>query len=100
MVTSWDRLDVPTIDGLFAQERQILERVRQMPNGERLFLLDPIRALGDAGVRLGEAATAELLRMHPNLACLSPTPYDALKASEVPQPGQVNLRGLFRRDDR
>lgn len=99
MAISWDAVDVLTLDDLFEREDEILDRLRQTPNGERLFMLDPLRSLADAGVQLGEATMATLLRMHPNLASVSPTPYEALKASPVPQPGPFQLGGLFRRDE-
>ena len=77
-------------------EREILERFSRIPNGNRLFLLNPLRALADVGVTLSDSATADLLRLHPNLTSLSNTSYDALNATTIDQPGTVRLKGLFR----
>jgi hypothetical protein len=89
-------LQVASLADLREREADILDRLRQVPNGERLFLVHPLRALADVGVVLEDTATAELLRVHPTLSFLSDTPYDALRGSPALQPGTVRLAGLFR----
>jgi hypothetical protein len=92
------KLTVGSLRELRERETDILGWLREIPNGERLFLLHPFRALSDVGVVLDDGVSAELLRMHPNLVTRSDTPYDALRASEARQPGTVRLAGLFRWD--
>lgn len=66
MAITEDAGDVPTLDDLFVRESDILERLRHKPNGEQYFMLHPLRALEDIGVRLGNDAMAPLPRMHPD----------------------------------
>ncbi len=66
MAITGDAVDVPTLDDLFARESDILERLRHRLNGKRLFMLHPLRALEDIGVRWGNDATAPLPRMRPD----------------------------------
>jgi hypothetical protein len=92
-------LRVASLAELRAREPEILARLRALPNGERLFLIHPLRALADAGVALDDEATAAILRLHPNLAAMPALPYDAVKSSRLPQRGHVRLLGLFRWED-
>ena len=49
-------IDIGTLDDLRREENTILERLRLLPNGGRLLLLDPLRCLHDLGVTLSAEA--------------------------------------------
>lgn len=53
IATSGDAVDGLMLDDLFERESDILERLRHRLEGERFFMFQPLRALVDAGVRLG-----------------------------------------------
>jgi hypothetical protein len=90
-----ERVSISSLEALRQREPDVLDRLRAMPNGERLFLIHPLRALADAGFDLSDEAVAEILRLHPNLAQMPTTAYDALQASPAAQSGTVRLDGLF-----
>jgi hypothetical protein len=89
------RMRISTFQELREREPEVLERVCALPNGERLFLTHPLRALADAGIDLGDDALARISRLHPNLAVMPETAYDALRASPIAQSGTIHLSGLF-----
>jgi hypothetical protein len=90
-------LSIDSLRELFAQEDKILARIRDTPNGPLLFLTNPLLALQDLGVKLSDAALAELKAYEPNLAQILPAAYLALKSSRVAQKSNLELRGLFRK---
>ncbi len=91
------RLEIGSFDELMAHEQEIIERIAYIPNGGNLFLINPLLLLEEAGVRLSDDARRELIEREPALSSVSATPYNALRASTVPQRVRVHLKGLFER---
>ena len=90
-------LDIGSYAELMKNELEILRRIKAMPNGGALFLINPFMLFEDIGVKLSERAKAEVQRAEPRLTGLSAIPYRALKASKSRQNYRVNVKGLFER---
>ncbi|HEX8177267.1 MAG TPA: hypothetical protein VF543_19420 [Pyrinomonadaceae bacterium] len=91
------RLEIGSYDELIRNEPEILRRIKAMPNGGALFLINPFLLFEDIGVVLSDTAKREVLTAEPRLAGLSAIPYRALKTSRSRQNYRVNVRGLFER---
>jgi hypothetical protein len=92
---TWLKID--SLAELTQHADEVLERIALIPNGGNLFMIHPFLLLADLGVQLSEQAKAEIIREHPALSALSPTPYHALKENRHPQKLKFRLRGLFER---
>lgn len=90
-------IHLETLEQLYAQEKAILERISQIPNGGNLFLIHPFLLLGDVGVEVSPALRAQLEQLEPHLTTLSALPYQALKHSQDKQNVHIRVHGLFRR---
>jgi len=90
-------IKINSFDELFDHEREILERIKRIPNGGHLFLVHPFMLLADIGVELSERAKEEIVQQEPTLATVSALPYHALRRSEKASRLRVHLRGLFQR---
>jgi hypothetical protein len=88
-------MQVRSIKELMANEKRILERIVQTPNGGNLFMAHPLLFFKDVGVSLNHQTKKDLLRLEPSLSGLSPTPYLALKENATVQSVRYNIRGLF-----
>jgi hypothetical protein len=94
-------LEISSCEELVAQEEEIVRRINERPNGGRLLLLDPLRLLGEVGVRLSdraivewEAATGEGLFARSGYEAA----YDAVAISDPSAAGvTVRVAGLFTR---
>jgi hypothetical protein len=82
---------------LMKHEKEILARIKRVPNGAQLFLVHPFLLFKDIGVELSQRAKQELQQYEPGLAALSAAPYRALKNSKEKQHIRFHLRGLFER---
>ena len=85
---------IDSIAELREAEAEILERVVAVPNGALLFLIDPLRAITDAGFELSDSTVAELRRVVGG----SEVPlaaYTAIKESGEARVETVELGGLF-----
>jgi hypothetical protein len=91
------RLEIGSYDELMKNEPEILRRIKAMPNGGALFLINPFLLFEDVGVKLSDKAKREVLAAEPRLMGLSAIPYRALKASKSRQNYRVNVKGLFER---
>jgi hypothetical protein len=90
-------LRVGSFAELMKHEKEILERIKGLPNGGQLFLIHPFLLFKDIGVELSERAEQELRRYQPSLTALSAVPYQALKNSKEKQHVRFHVRGLFER---
>jgi hypothetical protein len=93
-----ERLAIESFEDLVEHEREILQRINELPNGGHLFLIHPFMLLEDVGVVLSDEAKREILRRQPQLQSLSPTPYRILRRRSEPEPHlRVRVHGLFGR---
>jgi hypothetical protein len=88
---------IESLDQLFSNEKQIIERIATTLNGGNLFLANPLLLFADLGIELSEHARAQLIAHEPLLGDAGEMPYRALKMSDVAQAASVRLHGLFDR---
>ena len=96
-MTAYAPLKVRSFEELLRDEKTILRRISEFPNGGNLFMIHPLRLLADVGVTLTPELEAQLVRRFPELSRLSITPYDALKSAKGEQKVRFHIRGLFRK---
>lgn len=85
--------EVGSLAELREVEAEALAQLKELPNGELLFFVDPVRALADAGFRLSEPA-AKALRPHVEMPDGLLSAYSSIRESEE-ELAVVQLRGLF-----
>jgi hypothetical protein len=93
----WEKIKIGSFDELVKQEQEIVKRIAETHNGGNLFMIHPLMLLSDIGVDLSEQAVKEILKHEPHISALSPTPYNALKASKEKQKVSFHVHGLFSR---
>lgn len=88
---------ISSYDQLLKLEQELLQRISEIPNGGRLYLLHPLMMFSDIGIELAPAAQDEFAARHGGAGGWSEGPYNALRRSTCEQPGKATLRSLFRR---
>jgi len=86
-----------TFEELVANERLLIGRIAQTPNGGKLFFSNAIRLLELIGVELGPEARRRFEEEFPFLETTSCAAFDAIRASSLTQQSRVRIRGLFDR---
>jgi hypothetical protein len=96
-------LEIDSYEQLARNEPEILRRLRALPNGPWLVLLDAPRALRDGGVHLSAEAIREWARREgPHLFRRNgrETAYDAVARAVGPSRSTITLNGLLRKTER
>jgi hypothetical protein len=91
------RLIIDSLEKLQQHEKEIVGRIAQFPNGGNLFVAHPFLLLAEVGVDISDKFRIELTSQDPYLTGLSPTPYQALRATKGKQRIRFQVHGLFRR---
>jgi hypothetical protein len=95
VIPVFPKLEIPTVDSLRANEKEILTRISRTPRGSYLFVLSPLTLLQDINVALSSDVVAAILKATPLLALVYDRAYQAAKASAHDPAGTFTLKGLF-----
>jgi hypothetical protein len=92
-------LSVTSLKEILNHEPELVRRIQAMPNGGQLLIADPIRLLGEVGLRWNPDVLEELKSKHP--AFFKPTgrehTYDTVKQSHPGDDIRVTVKGLFKK---
>lgn len=94
-VPAWEKIVISTFEELHAQEREILRRIKETPNGGILFALNPLLMLHDIQVVISDALRDAWFEREPRLRTLREADYERMKANPVLADVKVKVRGLF-----
>ena len=72
----------------------MLQAIRSVPNGARLFLADPFRFLREHGFHVEPTLTERLGRLQPKLTKPNANLYDRIQRGEVKPLGRLHIRSL------
>ena len=88
------KLKIDSLSKLKQNEKQILRRIAETPNGGCLFITNPFLLFADIGVVLSAKVHTELLKKEPALFFVSEQAYQAIRRTNSKQL-VVRVRGLF-----
>ena len=94
-------MKINSLKELLSHEKDILERINNIPNCKLLYSIHPFMLLVEAGIELSEQAKKEMIKYEPGLSALSVIPYNIVKRKTKSQDGNEvkyhKLKALFRR---
>jgi len=92
-------LKISSLQELLDHEGEIVRRIRAIPNGGQLLLLDPQRLLKEAGVEIAPAALQDCQAAQPELFASTGREhaYEAVARSRPEHEIRIRVKGLFRR---
>jgi len=83
-----------TIADLKASEIDVLQAIRRVPNGERLFLADPVRFLRENGFTVDAGLVDRLTKLQSKLAAPNTALYDRIQRGDVKPLGTLHIVSL------
>jgi hypothetical protein len=83
-----------TISDFKTAEIEVLETIRAVPNGERLFLADPFRFLREHGFTVDATFVDRLTKLQPKLASPNTDLYDRIQRGDFKPLGTLHIVSL------
>jgi hypothetical protein len=88
------KVSLKSMKELASHEEELLRRLAEQPHGGALFLLDPLRALGDVGAVIEPELSAAIRKRYGVPEMRSPL-YDLIREGRAEPPFDVTVKNLF-----